>query len=71
MSAHPLGPLFLDVPTMITLALGVQGASGTTSVPLPVPNNGALRGLALCVQAADGAAGAAVRLTNPVAVVIQ
>ncbi|MEZ5966885.1 MAG: hypothetical protein R3F56_23800 [Planctomycetota bacterium] len=70
--ASPFGPLYLDLASMVPLAVGVQGALGVTVQPLPVPSVPELRGLAIGLQAAvTYPPGNETGLTNPTAIVLD
>ena len=66
--ALPFGPLFLLPTPLIYLALGVQGATGSATVTVPLPGNPLLQGVGLGLQAASGAGAT---LTNAVVVVLR
>ncbi len=66
----PFGRQWLDIPTEIFLAFGVQGSGEYMRHSYSIPNNPVFRGLALGFQALSGA-GAAAALTNPVIPVLH
>ena len=62
----PIGALFVDLSTAVLAGQGVQGAGGRTSFAFGVPNDPALRGVTLALQAANSYLGEArLGLTNP------
>ncbi|MEZ5967049.1 MAG: hypothetical protein R3F56_24640 [Planctomycetota bacterium] len=64
------GEVWLDVPTSVFLATGVQ-TGGLTTVWLPIPPNPELEGAALAFQALSGSALAGTRLSNPLLYVFR
>jgi hypothetical protein len=65
----PFGSVWLQASTTVFLGGGLLG-SGTATVPLLVPNDPNIEGLALALQAVSGPTAAAVQVANPVGCVL-